>query len=214
MHIEAAGDLRGAFDWHMRAGTWLSLRNVRAARASWQRARQVADRLPSDDPDRLRMRVAASTSLCGSAWRAGLSVAETGLDELRRLCDAHGDQRSLAIGMAGMVMALAFHNRPREASKLASELGALLNRIDDTTLTVALLFTPIAAKWETGEVAEVSQMAQRVIDLAGDDPAMGNLFIRLSAGHGAGDAGGGPHVPGASGVEGRSRPRYRGGSRV
>jgi adenylate cyclase len=177
MHVEAAGDLRAAFDWHMRAGTWLSLRNVRAARTSWQRAGQVADRLPSDDPDRLRMRVASSTSLCGSAWRAGLSVAETGFDELRHLCAECGDQRSLAIGMSGMAMALAFHNRPREASKLASELGALLDRIDDTTLTVALLFTPIAAKWETGEVAVVSQLAQRVIDLAEDDPAMGNLFI-------------------------------------
>ena len=177
MHVEAAGDLRAAFDWHMRAGTWLSLRNVRAARTSWQRAGQVADRLPSDDPDRLRMRVASSTSLCGSAWRAGLSVAETGFDELRHLCAEYGDQRSLAIGMSGMAMALAFHNRPREASKLASELGALLDRIDDTTLTVALLFTPIAAKWETGEVAVVSQLAQRVIDLAEDDPAMGNLFI-------------------------------------
>jgi adenylate cyclase len=177
MHVEAAGDLRAAFDWHMRAGTWLSLRNVRAARACWQRARQVADRLASDDPDRVQMRIASSTSLCGSAWRAGLSGAETGFDELRQLCAEHGDERFLAIGMSGMVMALAFHNRPREASKLASELGALLDRIDDTTLTVALLFTPIAAKWETGEVAAVAQLAQRVIDLAEDDPAMGNQFI-------------------------------------
>jgi adenylate cyclase len=162
-HIEAAGDLRAAFDWHMRAGSWLSLRNVKAARASWQRARDVADRLPSDDPDRPRMRVESSTSLCGSAWRAGLSVAETGFDELRDLCAEVGDQRSLAIGMSGMVMALAFHNCPRDASRLASELDALLGRIDDTTLTVALLFTPIAAKWETGEVVEVSRMAQRAI---------------------------------------------------
>ncbi len=128
MHVEAAGDLRSAFDWHMRAGTWLALRNIAAARASWQRARQVAERFPVDDADRLRMRVDAGTLLCGSAWRAGLSVAETGFEELRKLCAELGDERSLAIGMSGMVIALAFHNRPPEASNLASDLSALIER--------------------------------------------------------------------------------------
>jgi hypothetical protein len=177
MHVEAAGDLRAAFDWHMRAGTWLTVRNITAARTSWLRARQVADQLADDDPDRRRMRVESSTLLCGSAWRARLSVAETGFDELRQLCAEHGDQRSLAIGMSGMAMALAFHNRPREASQLSSELSALLERIDDTTLTVALLVSAMAAKYETGEVVELSQMAQRVIDLAEGDPIKGNLIL-------------------------------------
>jgi adenylate cyclase len=177
MHVEAAGDWRAAFDWHMRAGTWLTARNITAARTSWLRARQVADRLADDDPDRWRMRVESSTLLCGSAWRAGLSVAETGFDELRRLCAERGDQRSLAIGMSGMVMALACHNRAREASQLSSELSALLERIDDTTLMVALLVSAMVAKYETGEVVELSQMAQRVIDLAEDDPIKGNLIL-------------------------------------
>ncbi len=176
-HVEAAGDFSAAFGWHLRAGSWLTQRNIKAARASWQRARQAADRLPSDDPDRLRMRIESSTLLCGSAWRAGASVADTGFDDLRRLCTEHGDQRSLAIGMSGMVMSLAFHNRPRDASELASELSALLERIGDTTLTVAVLFSVMAAKWETGEVIELSRLAQRVIDLAEDDPVKGDLFI-------------------------------------
>lgn len=176
MHVEAAGDLRSAFDWHMRAGTWLTPRNIAAARASWQRARQVAERLPGDDPDRLRMRVDAGTLLCGSAWRAGLSVAETGFEELRQLCADLGDQRSLAIGMSGMVIALAFHNRPPEASRLASDLSLLIERVDDTAVTMATSFAVCAAKWETCEIVELSQMAQRVIDLAAGDPTKGNLL--------------------------------------
>ena len=64
-HLEAAGDLREAFGWHMRAGTWLANRDIRAARTSWQRARQVADRLPAEDPDRTAMRIAPRTLLCG-----------------------------------------------------------------------------------------------------------------------------------------------------
>ena len=51
-HLEAAGDLRAAFDWHMRAGTWSAFRDMRAAQTNWRRAREVADRLPHDDRDR------------------------------------------------------------------------------------------------------------------------------------------------------------------
>ena len=46
-HLEAAGDLAAAYAWHMRAGSWLMGRDVVAARLSWQRARRVADALPS-----------------------------------------------------------------------------------------------------------------------------------------------------------------------
>ena len=63
-HVEAAGDLHAAFDWHMRAGAWSNNRDVAAARVSWDRARQVADALPDDDPDRTAMRIAPRTILC------------------------------------------------------------------------------------------------------------------------------------------------------
>ena len=59
-HLETAGDLRAAYGWHMRAGAWLSTRDVVAAWASWERARQVADALPADDADRTAMRIAAA----------------------------------------------------------------------------------------------------------------------------------------------------------
>ncbi|MBV9318761.1 MAG: AAA family ATPase, partial [Mycobacterium sp.] len=139
-NLEAAGDLRAAFDWHMRAGAWSAMRDIRAARTSWQRARQVADRLPADAPDRTSMRIAPRNLLCGTLWRAGGSIADTGFDELRDLCTAADDKVSLAIGMTGFIMALTFHSRFREAARVASEQGELLESIGDPTLTVALLF--------------------------------------------------------------------------
>ena len=63
-HVEAAGDLRAAFGWHMRAGAWAQSRDIRAACISWKRARTVADRLPTDDPGRASMRIAPRTLLC------------------------------------------------------------------------------------------------------------------------------------------------------
>jgi predicted ATPase len=56
-HLEAAGDLRAAFDWHMRAGSWSTNRDRAAARTSWQRARHVADRLPPMSPTGSRSRL-------------------------------------------------------------------------------------------------------------------------------------------------------------
>ena len=99
---------------------------------------QVADRLPDDDPDRMSMRIEARSLLCASAFRVGRSSAETGFDELRELCTAAGDQRSLAIGMAGLVIAHNLNARNREASRLADELTQLLESIGDSTLTMAV----------------------------------------------------------------------------
>jgi len=176
-HAEAAGDLHAAYGWHMRAGTWSTNRNIAAAHTSWRRARRVADRLPADDTNRMAMRIAPRTLLCGTAWRVGGSGADTGFEELRDLCTAAGDQRSLAIGMAGQVAAQLINAHYREASRLATEHTALLESIGDPTLTIALSFAALTAKHETGEMAEALRFAQHVIDLADDDPTKGNLIL-------------------------------------
>jgi adenylate cyclase len=176
-HLEAAGNLIEAFAWHMRAGSWSTNRDIRAARISWQRARQVADRLPGDDPDRSAMRIAPRTLLCGSAWRIGGSVADTGFDELRELTSAADDKMSIAVGMAGQVTQLVAHARFREASQLASEYTGLIESIRDPALTLALLYAAMAAKRFTGEMAEVLRLAQRCIELADGDSQKGNLII-------------------------------------
>jgi adenylate cyclase len=177
-HLEAAGDLREAYDWHMRAGTWLrAYRDIGAAWTSWRRARHIADRLPVDDPARTVMRIAPRARLCATAWRAGCPVAETGFDELRDMAVAAGDEVSLAIGIAGQINALCDKERYREASQLASELEPLLDSIGDPTLTVALLWSGLSPKMCIGEIADGLRLSQRVIDLADGNPHAGDLII-------------------------------------
>ncbi len=53
----------------------------------------------------------------------------------------------------------------------------LLESIGDPVLTVALSFAAIAAKFQASDIAEVSRLAQRVIDLADGDPTKGNLVL-------------------------------------
>jgi adenylate cyclase len=176
-HLEAAGDLREAFGWHMRAGTWLTNRDIGAARTSWQRARQIADHLPADEPDRSSMRIAPRALLCGSTWRAGGSIADTGFDELRELCTGSDTHVPLAMGMAGLLMMeLTVHARSVESSHLASEYTELVESLGEPNLTVGLLYPAIYAKYETGEMTQALRLAQRVIDLADGDATKGNFL--------------------------------------
>ncbi len=175
-HLKAAGDLHAAYGWHMRAATWATNRDLRAAWVSWERARQIADALPENDPDRTAMRIAPRTMLCGTGWRVHSNVSDR-FDELRELCAAAGDKASLAIGMVGLVAGHFVYGRMREASQVGSELMALVESIGDPTLTLGLATTLATTKFGTGEMAEALRWSQIIIDLAQGDPAKGNVVI-------------------------------------
>jgi class 3 adenylate cyclase len=176
-HLEAAGDLHAAYGWHMRAATWATNRDIAAARLSWERAQKIADALPAEDPNRTAMRIAPRTMLCGIAWRVHVNVAGDRFDELRELCAAAGDKTSLAIAMAGLVMDHAYHDRLREASRLASEAWTLIESIGDATFTVGLSVPVLYAKAESGEWGDLLRWSERAIDLADRDPSKGNFII-------------------------------------
>jgi adenylate cyclase len=175
-HLEAAGDPRAAYAWHMRAGTWSSLRDITAARASWLRAQEVADALPLDDPDRLAMRIAPRTNLCATTYRWRASYIDSGFEELRELCAAAGDKRSLAMAMLGQMTELMVLARVGEAAQLASEQEALLESIGDPDLTLGLMWGSLAVKQETGQMADLLRWSQVGIDIADGDPVRANFI--------------------------------------
>jgi class 3 adenylate cyclase/RecA/RadA recombinase len=177
-HLEAAGELRAAYGWHMRAATWSTDRDLDAARLSWERAQRIADTLPDDDADQLSMRIAPRTMLCATDWQ-GRAVQESRgrrFAELRELCSAAGDKVSLAIGMTGLATELAYAGRSREGSRLVSEQMALLESIGDPTLTVGLSMVAFACWSDSGEFSELLRWSQTVVDLAAGDPAKGAGF--------------------------------------
>ena len=187
-HLEAAGDLHAAYGWHMRAATWATNRDIAAAQLSWERAVKIADALPAADPNRAAMRIAPRTMLCGIAWRVHEHVAGARFDELRQLCNAAGDNASLAIATAGLVVDHAYQDRMREASQLASEAMALIESVGDPTLTVGLSMPVVYAKIECGEWPDVLRWSQRLIDLADGDPSKGNFIVGPAIGSASGGA--------------------------
>lgn len=175
-HLEAAGDLREAYDWHLRAGEWANIRDKTAACLSWERARQIADAMPTDLPGRVTLRIAPRTLLCANAFRAHVEIGAR-FEELQELCSVAGDKRSLAIGMAGLIMEHFVYGRVRTASRLASEHIALIESIGDPALTIALSLGAIATKIQSAEMGLVLRWSQNVVELAQGDPARGNAIV-------------------------------------
>ena len=176
-HLEAAGELRSAYGWHMRAAAWSTIRDLGAARLGWERARRIADALPADDSDHLSMCIAPRTMLCATDFYDRLSQESRGrFAELRELCSAAGDKVSLAIGMSGPVAELLYTGHSREGSRLASEQMALLESIGDPTPIMALAIAAFANWSDAGEFGQILRWSQTVIDLAAGDPIKGAGF--------------------------------------
>ena len=176
-HCEAAGDLRAAFDWHMRAGAWSNNRDVTAARVSWERARGVADALPDDDP-----------GPHGDAHRAAHHIVRNRLASPRRrfryplrgtagAVRARRRQDLAGLRDHGAAGGACAARRAREAQRLASELIALLDSIGDPALTAQAGFGAIGIKAQAGEMGEVLRWAEATIEWADGDPAKGNLVV-------------------------------------
>ena len=171
-HLEAAEDLRAAFTWHMRAGAWSSTRDIRAARTNWRHARDVADRLPAADADRTAMQITARTALCATAWRVGISTADTGFDELQHLCSAAGNELLQAVA-TGLLAAARFRDADlAEACRLAREVVAKAESFDDET-AIRLMASMTLFIMHVGDASELLRIAQRIIDIADGDPAKG-----------------------------------------
>ena len=183
-HLEAAGDLRAAYGWHMRSGAWSQSRDIAAALVSWERAARIADVLPADDADRLAMRIAPRTLSCANGWRIHKPIAGKRFEELQDLCAAAGDKASVAIAMTGLLSEHLINGRLAEASRLASEHMVLIESIGDPTLTVGLALGPIAVKVLTGEIAQALRWSRMVIDLAEGDRARGGYIRWISVGVG------------------------------
>jgi len=176
-HLEAAGDPRAAYAWHMRAGEWSRIRDITAARTSWTRARDVADALSTDDPDRLAMQIAPRTFLCATTFRSIAGMVDSGFEELRELCAAAGDKRSLAMAMFGQMTELMAQARVREAAQLATEHELLLESIGDPEFMLGLCWGTMAVKQETGQFADILRWSQAAIDIADGDPTKADFFV-------------------------------------
>jgi adenylate cyclase len=145
-HLEAAGELAAAFRWHMRAAEWLRPRDLPAARARWESARRIADRLPDDHDDVIAMRIAPRTMLMSTTFFAGDDIdTDERYREFRDLTMQTGDLESLAIGTAGRIWSFSVNdNRVPEAAALALEIEPIVGGIDCDPATKSIILVSLA----------------------------------------------------------------------
>ncbi|MFY1621156.1 ATP-binding protein, partial [Micromonospora sp. WMMD736] len=173
-HLESADELPAAYGWHMRAATWSTNRDLVAARVSWERAYRIADRLPTDDPNQLSMRISPRTMLCATDIQArAVQDSRARFAELQELCSAAGDKVSLAIGMTALATEACYAGRAREAAQLSSEQMALLESIDDPTPIMGLSAIAFVNWHGVFDFGEVLRRSQTIVDLAAGDPVKG-----------------------------------------
>jgi adenylate cyclase len=147
-NLEAAGELADAYRWHMRAAGWLRPRDMLAARAQWQCARDLADRLPEDHEGILGMRIAPRTMLISTALFVGSDDdADEQYREFRDMSLRTGDVRSFAIATAGRIISFCHNDiRVPDAVALASEVEDALRGIDwDEVPEIDIILT--AVEW-------------------------------------------------------------------
>jgi hypothetical protein len=104
-------------------------------------------------------------------------MVDSGFEELRELCAAAGDKRSLAMAMFGQMTELMAQARVREAAQLATEHELLLESIGDPEFMLGLCWGTMAVKQETGQFADILRWSQAAIDIADGDPTKADFFV-------------------------------------
>jgi adenylate cyclase len=174
-HLEAAGELAQAYRWHLRAAEWLRPRDLLAARAEWETAHRIADRLPDDHDDVIAMRIAPRTMLMSTSFYVGDDVdTDDRYREFRDLAMQTGDIRSLALATAGRIQSFAVNgNRVPEAASLATELEHMTTDIDCDTATKSILLNAVAmARFVNCEFEAALQVVDAILALPQEVPAV------------------------------------------
>jgi adenylate cyclase len=176
-HREAAGELTEAYRWHIRAAEWLRPRDMSAARAQWESARLIADRLPEDHHDVLAMRIAPRTMLISTASFVGIdNDADEQYHELRELTVQTRDLRSLAIAAAGRIMSLTFNDIcVSDAAALASEIeDRMLPAIDWKAVPeIDIILIAVArAHYANCKFEAALKVIETILARSGDEPTM------------------------------------------
>jgi class 3 adenylate cyclase len=174
-HLQAAGELAESCRWHLRAAEWLRPRDLPAARAQWENARRIADKLPDDHDDVIAMRIAPRTMLISTALYVGSGAdIDERYREFRDLTTQTGDLTSVAIATAGLIFSFALNdNRVPEAAALAAELEDMVSHVDCDAETRSIILNAVAfVRFANCEFDAALEVIDAIRALSTDVPAV------------------------------------------
>ena len=154
-----------AYQWHMRAGTWAQFRDARAATSELAAGRRRRRSASLTRPGRNRHADRTPRPARGERRSDSAAASRTGFEELRDSASSLAIASPWHIGMAGMLTGLIFHNRFREAARVATDASTWSSRWAIGPLTPSVCGTG-QRHGPSGQVIEGLRMAQRAIELA------------------------------------------------
>lgn len=174
-HLEAAGELSPAYVWHMRAAEWLRSRDLSAARAQWEGAQAIADRLPEDRDGVIAAKLAPRTMLVSTTFFAGEDVdTDERYRQFRELALQSGDLASFAVGTAGRIWSLSVNdNRLPEAAALATEVEDILPAVDCDEATMRIILISLAyARFANCDFSAARRVVASILALPHEGPVV------------------------------------------
>ena len=171
-HLEASGDLRSAYSWHIRAGTWGGNRDVAAAQMSWQRAERLARAAFERDGD-LRAAELLSRALLwqGQTVEAEAILARFDPDTLDELQLVHWGIPRVSIRFWSM----------GDTAQAHDILALLRERVEHPSLKLIVDATGSAVAVHENAIAEGIGEAERVLSHP-QAPATAIEFAAFAAG--------------------------------
>jgi adenylate cyclase len=177
-HWEEGEERLEAARWYARAAHWAGHSRPQDALRLWQRVTELADGLEEDE-EVAALRVLSRLLQLDYAWRLGMdpSLAESLAEEAAEIATRIGDVRSQALLrlLTSARPGVARHSAEWVAS--AEKAIALADQAGDPDLRVGLRCAGTYALMCAGELEWVLKMVDELLELAGEDAAVGSGIV-------------------------------------
>jgi len=173
-HMESGGETLEAARWSARAAHWTGSSQPVEALRLWRATTKLADQLPESE-ETAALRVMSRLQQLDYAWRLGMDD-----EEERRLAAEAGEiaERTRNLGALAMLK-IATSARPGLAThvdawkRAADEATELADQAGDIHLRVSMRAAAAYARLCAGDFDGYASQLDEVIELTGEDPAIG-----------------------------------------
>lgn len=179
-HHEQAGAIIEAARWHRRAAEWMGMKDIKAALHHWQRVRELARQ--GDDPESTALTIAACSQALAYGWWMGSSAAWVELfEEGCAAAERAGDLAGLSI-LNTNYSSVAGHSQGSAPAivRYAGNAVQIAESTGDDALLCGTLWHLCVGHVYAGNLLEAERAADRIIDLAREDPHLGTYVSGIN----------------------------------
>ena len=173
-HLAEGGETLEAARWFARAAHWAGHSQPRDALRLWRRVTELTTELDENE-ETIALALLSRMLQLEYAWRLGMdrTEADTLAAEAVAIAERHGDASSLALLKLLIGARPGVAERSSEWVNAATEATELADGAGDPALRVAVRSAAVYAHMCAGDLDGVEAAVDELIELTGDDPALG-----------------------------------------